>query len=109
MTRQKKNLSQAMESKYTALFSHWHALIISVALNYYFRLPQTDKDKDKNKNKSSREKFISFCNTFLKQHASPEALPDFFSFKDILDDLLHHFYKETRIPGIFSVLFFFFV
>ena len=92
MTSQVMNKSKATESRYIALYSHWIALIISIAMSYYFRLP-TDS-----KRKQCRDMFDKQCNEFLREHASPTVLPNFFNFGKIITTLVQNFFTATAIP-----------
>eukprot|EP00026_Physarum_polycephalum_P000006 Phypoly_transcript_00006.p1 GENE.Phypoly_transcript_00006~~Phypoly_transcript_00006.p1 ORF type:complete len:4090 (+),score=503.30 Phypoly_transcript_00006:465-12734(+) len=97
MMRQVMNKRKATEDKYLALYSHWIALIISIAMSYYFRLPaQQPRDP---KIRQSRDLFNRQCNEFLKAHANPSVLPNFFNFGETITTLIQNFFVATAIPA----------
>lgn len=87
---------------YTQLYNHWQALIISIAMAYYFRLPSrgealivTSAGKPVAE-KYDRTSFVNNMNRMLAQNDWPEGL----LFKHTLQGLLAAFYEQTQIPGI---------
>ena len=92
------------------LYTHWHTMIISLALCYYFRLPTRDQKKKKEAKatkegaalaKHDRTKFEEEMDKVLWEHSCPEEV----TFKRTVQAMLHAFYAETLIPGRSRLLF----
>lgn len=88
--------------RFKKLYNHWQALIISIAMAYYFRLPSrgeklivTSAEKPVPE-EFDRESFMNKMNHRLAQQACPQSL----IFRETLQGLLIKFYNETLIPGM---------
>lgn len=94
----------------TILLKHWKALIISIAIIYYFRLPSPPPSASPSLSPPSSPPTLSTysISAWGKDRKTFEALVNThlqvegigFSFDGLISTVLDNFYKATTVPGM---------